>query len=472
MEKILPSLKKPIIKISLTRREKNLLLLLIAVIILWVSTRFIIKPQLDKINALDEEKIELESIVSQINALISKEDSIQEELVSLRGKESKISKSFFSSLDQYAIIALLDEILKDDGFVAEDMIFYEPTEESFGDISLMRMDVDIPYTGDYNGTLRVIKGISTYPKEIMINSITMDTVDDKITGSISLSFYGLSQEDDSSGEKSNFIGLTEQGSKDPFITSEEYTEEVTVEDLPVEVMLVEDLEESPVEEESELEEDMYVKEPLEDFEEGVFDFIPSNLYVKGNVFKSKVAIDEGTSLRFEYYIVALGDKNRASVDLASRDISIKYPPYSIGIWVYSYGYSPSTLGLKLKSQNNKEVDILLSEGISWIGWKYLEGDLPLDLSLYPLNVDKIYVELTDFRDDAGVILFDKLEVNYPKESNSLGHFFEYHLVKDGESLEDISMKYYGTKDKKSLIKEYNELQSDTIKAGRILVIPR
>lgn len=437
------------------------MLMLIVVIISWASIRFLIWPQLNKSKVLEEEKLELETTISQINSLINKEDSIEKELASLKARESKIIKNFFSSLNQHTIINLLDEILKDEGFLPEDMIFYEPREEGYKNISLMRMDVDIPYTGDYNGVLRVIRGISSYPKEIMINSVTMDTVDDKITGNISLSFYILNQLDDFKEGRNNIIELTGEIIKDPFNPFDEYTEEV----------LAEEIHESIVEEEIDVEE-IYITELLEDFEEGLFEFIPSNVYVKGNVSKSKISKDQGTSLRLEYFIMAIEDENRASINLDSKDILIKYPPYSFGMWVYSYGYSPMILGIKLKTQNNEEVDIKIREGISWIGWNYVETDLPLDISLYPLKLDKIYIELTNYRDDVGVLLFDKLEVNYPKESNKLGLFFRYHIVREGETLEDISLKYYGTTSKKALIKEYNEIKSDNINAGRILVIPK
>jgi len=71
-----------------------------------------------------------------------------------------------------------------------------------------------------------------------------------------------------------------------------------------------------------------------------------------------------------------------------------------------------------------------------------------------------------------VLLFDKLEANYPVDSNNSGQSFLFHMVKQGETLDDISMKYYGTKEKKGLIKQYNEITSDNIQPGRILVIPR
>lgn len=459
---MLPSLKKPIIKVNLSKREKNLLFLLIVIIFSWASIRFIILPQLNKLEALEGKKKELETNISQINALISMEGSIKEELQNLKINKLKLANSFFNPLTQQQIISLLDEILMDESFLPQDIVFFKPTEEQFENISLMKIDVEIPYTGDYGGILRVLRAISSYSKKIIVNSIIMDTASDKLTGSISLSFYGLNQVYDSNEEQNDFIRFTGDLVEDPFNPINEYTDDIPIEEK---VEPIEDEQKESVEEK-------YSKELLEDFDEGDFEFIPSNKYVQGNVFKSKISKDKNFSLRLEYFIMAIEDENRASIDINNRDIWIKYPPYTIGMWIYSYGYSPSNLGLKFKTQNNEEVDIVISEGISWIGWNYVESGLPLDLSLYPLKLDKIYIELTNYRDDFGVLLFDRIEANYPKNSNNLGRFFEYHIVREGESLEDISIKYYGTASKKSLIKEYNELTSDDISIGRVLVIPR
>lgn len=457
-------IKSPKIKGRLTKREKNLLVILLLVIIVWIAYTFIINPQLNKLQSLQEQKSALENRISQINSIIGSEKDIEEELSKLQNKKEDIDSRFFTSLSQSKIISLLEEILSDDGFVAEDMVFYEKQEEQIGDMYLERMDVDIPYRGSYDGVLRVLKGISSYPKKIIITSVIMDRTDDQLVGTISLSFYSMDSHD---GSK-DIISIPETADEfkeDPFQPFYEYEEDLNTGEVTEEIPETAD----DVQEEIQ---DVYYRETLEDFETGSFDFIPSNRYVQGNVFKSSKSKSNSSSIRLEYSIMAIEDANRAYIDLSGKEISIKYPPSSIGIWIYSYEYSPSTIGLKLIGQNNEEYYLPISEGISWIGWKYVEVAPPLDISLYPIKIDKLYMELTNYRDDFGVLLFDKLEANYPLDSNLSGQSFTFHIVKEGETLDDISLKYYNTTSKKSLIKEYNEITSDSIQPGRILVIPR
>ena len=153
-------------------------------------------------------------------------------------------------------------------------------------------------------------------------------------------------------------------------------------------------------------------------------------------------------------------------------ISLNYPKRLMEIIIASDNSTDKTNEIVENFvRNNEEYDISISEGISWVGWQYMELALPLELSIYPLKVDKLYVEMTNYRDDHGVLLFDKLEANYPADSNTQGQFNTFHVVKEGETLRDISLKYYNTTNKVDLIKKYNELESDIITPGRILVIP-
>ena len=94
---------------------------------------------------------------------------------------------------------------------------------------------------------------------------------------------------------------------------------------------------------------------------------------------------------------------------------------------------------------------------------------PIPISLY---IDKIYLEVAYNREDYGVLLLDKLEANYPK-GNQSKEDFTFYIVEKGDSLDKISLKFYGTTKKKDIIMKYNEINDDKdIREGKILVIPR
>lgn len=461
-------LKKMKLQRTMTNNEKKLLILLGIVIVLWATFRFVILPQHTKLQALTDEKNEYEEKISRVNLILKKEGKIQKQWEDLHTEKIALSNKYFPIIDQPQIIYLLNEILNNEDMNVLDINFSRPKEEYIGDLTVNTMDIYIPYKAKYEGLLETIKGITFSPKKMLITNLTMDKDEGEVlAGNISVKIYGLDGIEELDNNMAYITIISNSEKDNPFIPFD-YFDKSTEEGL----LLEDENNLINLEENINIEEN-YNKELLEDFESGSFNFIPSNQYVKGNVYRSVNSISDKYSIRFEYNIFAFGDENRAYLDLFSKDIVIKYPPSSIGLWIYSYGYSPVTLGIRFKGQADEKVEVELSKGISWIGWKYVQVSLPSDLSLYPLQLDKIYIDLAYNRDDYGVLIFDKIEANYPKESNNTNNSFTFYVVEKGDTLDEISLKFYGTIKKKNIILKYNEINSDKdIREGKVLVIPR
>ena len=115
-------------------------------------------------------------------------------------------------------------------------------------------------------------------------------------------------------------------------------------------------------------------------------------------------------------------------------------------------------------KKGEKIDLLLVEEISWTGWKYIGITLPNDLVIYPLKLNSLYLELPEGRDDYGVILLDKLEVVYNRNPDESGKFnngsdYVFHVVEKNESIENISLKHYGTEKYKDEILKLNEMKT-------------
>ena len=450
-----------------TKNEKVLLTLLGIIIIFWAAFRFVITPQASKLQILMDKRYEYEEKISYMNNILKDEKNIDEKWNRLYREKDMITNKYFSNLDQPEIIYLLNEILDNEELDVLDINFNRPSEEQINDLMVKTMNITIPYRSSYEGLIQTIKGVDLSPKKILISDLIMDKVEDnQLAGNISLKIYSLEGIVET-GEDFSYIDIVSDSDKfNPFRPFDDYKE--------VDEGLVGDSIDNVNSISGEVSSlDEYNKEILEDFEsEGLY-FMPSNQNIKGSVSKSTNSKSKKYSLRFEYNIVALADENRAYIDLTDKNIMLKYPPLSIGLWVYSYNYSPATLGIRLKGQAGEKVDVELAKGISWVGWEYIEIKPPEDLSLYPLQLDRIYLELNYNRDDYGVLLFDKLEANYPKDNNKTKERFTFYIVEKGDTLDKISIKNYGTTKKKNLIVKCNEINTDKdIKEGKILVIPR
>ena len=132
--------------------------------------------------------------------------------------------------------------------------------------------------------------------------------------------------------------------------------------------------------------------------------------------------------------------------------------------------------MRLVTQDGQLIDVKMSEGISWMGWTYLETSLPSDLNLYPLRLDKLYYELPFNRDDFGILLIDKMEAFYRLNEETTANNQEsylFYVVEYGDSVTSISESIYGSNRYKNEIMELNEIKpGDVLPVGKVLVLRR
>ena len=458
----------------LTKSEKILLTLLGIVIVAYLSNRFILTPQAAKVSSLKTEIVELDNKIATMNNTIKKEDNIKKEWEMLHRERDEILKNYFPVLDQAQIIYLLNDLIADDRVAISEFSFSNPNKEAMGKMDVQNMTISVPYSGSYDGTMDVIKSIESSPRRIVVDDLYMDRgSDSELSGSMLLKIYsleGIAETDpevifvetaDGSREGSLFAsydgyndvtaggamggayggGSAGSGSGRTSINDGDYAKVYT----------------------------------LHDFETRNYSFIPSNVFIKGNAEPSTIKKSGKYSLRFEYNMLAIGEENRAYIDLGP-EIELKYPPNSISMGVNAFGYSPGTIGFRFRTQDGEDIDVVASKGISWLGWSDVEVSPPQDLDLYPLKLTHIYFEMPFNREDIGVFLIDKLQAFYPVNQDSQGNnqpIYDFYVVQPGDTITDISRRIYGTISYKNEIMTNNSLiAGDILPVGKVLILVR
>ena len=449
---------------ELTKNEKSLLSLLGIVILSWLVYRFIITPQTEKMKSLSEQKIEYQSKIDDMNDVLRRESNINNEWDTLHKEKEDIVSRYFPKLDQPQIIYLLNELVDSEELSVVDLNFNRPGYEDIGGFQVRSMDISIPYNGSYDGIIDIINSLRHSPRKILVDSLSIDRSSlEGLNGNMSLKIYSLDGIADADSDVVYIDTAISEPKKTPFLPYTDFAENVVDNSIYVEESIP-------------TEDDFIRRQILHDFEYTNYNLIPSGTMVKGKVLPSTISKSNKYSLRFEYNILALEEENRAYIDISKSNIVLKYPPNSIGMWIYAYGYSPGTIGLSLKGQAGEQIDIKATEGVNWMGWQYIEATVPMDIKLYPLTLDKIYYELPYNRDDFGVLLFDQLEAIYPKSEGEInkddkGYFF--HIVEKGETIEGLSQRYYGKISYKNEIMKLNDIKSgDILSQGKILVLLR
>ena len=467
-------------EIQLTKNEKTLIILLALIIMFWLFNKFIFTTQRNRINGLKEKEIQYEEEKINIDGILAKESIINEDYVKLNREKDKLLLEYFPTLDQAQIIYLLNDIMDSSNLKILNLDFSEPQVEEIAGVPIKTMDVTLPYEGNYEELLDFLSKVRTSPRKFLITSLTMDNNDSHgILGQIGVKVYSLEGIFEEEGDVVSIDTIINTEKQNPFAPFDEYEEKEEGEKV------IEGLEDNT---DSQYASNGYSQDSglipknvnngqlLEGFEGEKTYFVPSSLNVKGSVSKAAKAKEGKYSLRVEYNILAVEEENRAYIDLREKNIILKYPPNSIGLWVHSYSYSPVTIGMRFVGQMGEKSDVEFTKGISWLGWKYVQVSPPQDISQYPLKLDKLYLELSEGRDDYGVILLDGLEGTYPENEDGSSityNNFSFYIVKEGDTLESISKKYYGDFSKNNLIMATNYLLGNKdLRPGKILVIPR
>lgn len=449
-------------KINLSKKEKNLLILLLLVVLFWLFYRFVFTKQSMKIAELKDEKATYYDELLKIDNILAKDKAIAKEWGELNEDIGHIQGKYFPTIDQPEIMHMLNGIVDKNSLNFTGMSFSEPDYAMLGDIETKYLGISVPFEGSYNELGAFFSDLGASPKRFLVNQLAISkNYDGNLTGQIGLNAYSYDEIIDSSIDSTYSIEVQKVIKEDPFKPYEGYSIESEEDVYDDGYQIAEKTENRVI---------------LEDFEGDDIYFMSTSFDSTGKVTKLNSSKHGKYSLRTEYFISTENKEERAYVLLDDKDIFLKYPPTSIGLWAHSYGYSPVTLGLRFQDQEGNKIDLELSRGINWTGWNFIETMPPQDIKLYPLKLDRVYLELGANRDDYGVMLFDNVEAVYPLDENEKEKqdtFYSFYIVQHGDTFESISEKVYGTKSRYISIMNQNGLnKKSNLEAGQILVIPK
>lgn len=443
----------PFRKISISKKEKNLLLLLIISILLFVFFKYIARPQQEKIHALEKKGIEYLDRLAKTDIILAKEDSIKREWLDLNQEYYDMSKKFYSKIDQPEIMYQLNKIINDSDLEIPSISFSGTEILNIDNLDNEIMKISLPFKGSYKALNEFLLKLKKNQKKFLVSQLSLSKDrEDMLNGQITLEVF-TGKDFSGSYDAYYYNNIYEPINKDnPFKPYEGFIE---VEEPEMEAdgdetrIIVDDLETN----------DIY--------------FMATSTFITGKISRFDKAKHGMTSKRLEYFISTNFKKERAYLVLDDRNIILKYPPDSIGVWTYAYGYSPITIGLRFQDMDGNKIDVEMAKGVNWIGWEYISATPPKDISIYPLKLGRIYLELGENRDDFGVLLFDRIEAKYSNDEVKMENIPSYifYVVKPGDTFSSISENFYGSQSQyKNILKDNGLNENSDITTGMVLVI--
>lgn len=459
------------IKMGLNKRERNLLIALGILVLLWGYYKFIISTQFESLNAKQEDKAHYEEELVKVQTIISSEREVDKKFAHIRDEIDGLSKKYFSKTDQSRFILLINELLEGTDLFVQNISFSPQRTEGIGDAIVEVMSITLPYEGNYSSLLSFLEKVRQHTPKTIIQNMDIRIKDkDMIHGSILLDFYSIPDliEDDSIA----YLFDSSEMNADPFYAFEDGSTDDGDLDGPIE----EDLEYEGIDLSNITISFDSSRVLIEGFDNYALDFVASHPSIKGEIDGNRNAKQGTSSLGLHYNYPPIEQEKGVHAVFDGRAAMISKPPAGIGLWVYSYDGTKDSLKIRLKDRHGERHDVSLYNGIDWIGWKHLKINIPQEASLYPMEVERIIVEIDSTESGKGTLLLDALEafytIDFPNiEETTIGNFRLYD-VQVGDSLSSISKAFYNDPSRQNDIKKYNGIKTNAdLKPGRTIIIP-
>ncbi len=408
---------------KLTKREKNMLVVLAGVILIYGYINFIINPQILKIKDLKSGIKDYELIIAEDNhatdTLSDLKNIYEKHLKNVEG----YSKGYFTSLEQSTLILLLDSFINNTELEIAGVGFSDYRTEQLGSTELNAISASIPFSGYYESLLDFLRQIRQNNKKILIKDINiLNNGGGQVSGNVVLDFYSIP----SLGVKklsSSIIEGNSYSKQNPFDPFEGYINELFDylgnDEINAQLDYNQDQDMFNHQDNTAIED--IKKTLLEGFESLDMFFVGNPREIEGNVSRDTNKKQGNYSIKLQYDFLMQRGNNIANVVFDNIKPSISIQPEYISISVYSYERNDHKIGFVLKDALGKEYNILLADKIDWIYWSTLEAKLPEEVT-YPAQIQRIYVQSNNPESKInGVFLLDNMEVAY---RNTLHHSYE------------------------------------------------
>ncbi|QAA31165.1 hypothetical protein [Clostridium manihotivorum] len=258
---------------KISEREKYLLGILLAVLVVVGYYQFVYTKQVEKIDGLKTQRAASQSKYNEVMATINSLDSKKEQVKILNAKISDKSKNLYPELIQEKLILEIDDLIKGSNLkanvnfsnlqvqgVESNKSTYQPlpssslqsladqynnkasqsttvtnnqqsgnsnqaaqqnnngqTKDSSGGNTAQQMKVTLSFKGTYSNLATFIKNVEARNKRIVLSNLSMTQSSDKnISGSLTMEFYAVPKIGDEDSDYSKWILNNKYGKDSPF----------------------------------------------------------------------------------------------------------------------------------------------------------------------------------------------------------------------------------------------------------------
>ncbi len=158
---------------KLTSREKALLGVLLALVILYIEYTYLLSGQFERINASSEVKKNLEIRLDMLNNAPKTETDLNGKIQQSMVAVNAVMDKYFVTTQQEELILLMNDLLTDSGVTAYGFVFGPPGEAALGDATFKTATITINFSATYENFEKLMKKIWGFQKMLVIDNISM-----------------------------------------------------------------------------------------------------------------------------------------------------------------------------------------------------------------------------------------------------------------------------------------------------------
>jgi len=204
--------------LTLNKREKKLLLILVLFLLIVFSYIFIIEPQRQRIDELNSQIISNENRVDEINKAKKNIIVLEEKYELLTRQIQEHLNGFFGMIEQEDIIIVFDNLISKSNVDVKDISFSEFQEEILNSLTYYSMNIHLPIKGTYKDVRELLTSIENYNDKILIKSLNLSSLgnDSIVSAELSLKVMKINDKSASSNSKYDWIENVNTFSGNPF----------------------------------------------------------------------------------------------------------------------------------------------------------------------------------------------------------------------------------------------------------------
>lgn len=446
---------------KLTSREKNLIVVAAALLLVFLIFRFMIQPLGANLKTLQAELSTKQELSNQNNLLIANSGNLKNSLAEIDKNINAASKKYFTALNQEEIIWAINQSAENIDFNMESMTFEIKEVDETNPFRALKARV--PFSGSYDGVLSFLSNIREYEKKIVVEDLDIKNQEiGVLAGVITLTFYSIS---DQMVENIEFKAESENN-KNPFEPFNASAMEEISEDMPLDF----DINKIAINVV-----DSFVL--YDEFEDENYKIVTNDRDAKFSIASKENENTGSNCLQIDYDFLADSFIRTFELGFENKRAYITKPAKSILLDIYTYNELNAAIVLKTIGADNRQYNLFLAGSVDAVGWTTLSTEAPQSYRAYPLKIQSVEIALNESAFGGGQIKLDNLKgvftpnkIQKNDTEQVSGEYMNY-IVKKGDTLYSISMSQYGTKNMIDTIMKLNGMSNNNVVIGKKILLP-